>query len=89
MIENFEFSLQKLETIHPLGLNGFLNEQKEIIKNIRKKIKKPLKRNEFHFLVNRLFYILQDGHTNLWLSWSKSCITIILTKERTVHCNVQ
>ena len=69
MKQDFEFTLQKLESIHPLTVNGCSDEQKEIIKDIRKEIKKPLKKREFEFLINRLFYTFHDAHTNLWFDW--------------------
>lgn len=71
MKEDFEYVVQKLLNVHPKTVEGFTESQKKIISNIQEKIKQPLTKENFFFLVNELFHSFHDAHTTQWLVFSQ------------------
>ncbi len=67
MKEDADFIVNWIKTHHPEVMKyGFSQEQKNTIDFVYKNINKNMSQNEFFFLINRLFAMLNDGHCILY-----------------------
>ncbi len=67
MKQDVDFIVNWIETHHPEVMKyGFTEEQKSTIKFVYKNIDKKMTGNEFYFIINRLFAMLNDGHCILY-----------------------
>ncbi len=63
MKEDVDFIVNWIKTHHPEVMKyGFSQEQKNTIDFVYKNINKNMSQNEFFFIINRLFAMLNDGH---------------------------
>lgn len=47
--------------------NGYTEHQLEVIEEVRKAIKEPMSESEFMIHIKRLFAMMRDGHTHIWV----------------------
>lgn len=92
MKKDVDFIVEWVKTHHPEIIKyGFSKEQKDTIDFVYKNINKSMSENEFFFMINRLFSMLNDGHcilhyyplTNLYIDIPFAWIDegIIITKN--------
>ena len=63
MKQDVDFIVDWIKTHHPEVMKyGFSKEQKNTIDFVYKSIDKSMSKNEFFFIINRLFAMLNDGH---------------------------
>lgn len=67
MKKDVDFIVNWIETHHPEIIKyGFSEEQRNTIDFVYKNIDKDMSKNEFFFIINRLFAMLNDGHCILY-----------------------
>ncbi|MBI9010789.1 MAG: hypothetical protein JEZ08_01050 [Clostridiales bacterium] len=67
MKNDVDFTVEWIKTHQPIAKkNGYTSEQIKIIEETYAAIDKPLTDDEFYFVINRLFTMMGDGHTNLY-----------------------
>lgn len=65
--KDVDFIVNWIETHHPEIIKyGFSEEQRNTIDFVYKNIDKDMSKNEFFFIINRLFAMLNDGHCILY-----------------------
>ncbi len=67
MKKDVDFIVNWIETHHPeIVKYGFSEDQRNTIDFVYKNIDKDMSKNEFFFIINRLFAMLNDGHCILY-----------------------
>lgn len=65
MKEDLDSLVKTLKDVHPKTVDGFSEEQKDIIDKAYEKIKEPMKMEEFYFVANEIVCSFKDAHTNI------------------------
>ena len=67
MKQDVDYLINRVKVYHPMvRTEGYSKTQQQIIENVYKKIQKPMRKEDYYLVVNRLFTMLGDGHAQLY-----------------------
>lgn len=65
MKKDVDFLVEWTKTHHPIAkINGYTPAQKETLKDVYSNINQPMTKLDFYFIINRLFTMMNEGHTS-------------------------